>query len=122
MESGSNAGGANFSRSTPIRTVVESLVSEQTPLEQAVPGGLIGVGTRLDPLLTKEDRLIGQVLGAVGSLPPVLDELVVRPSLMRRVAPSAQRDELQRRVSADHGRGRALRRGQRQGYPGRAHP
>ncbi|CAL9031530.1 unnamed protein product, partial [Prunus brigantina] len=34
-------------------------------------GGLIGVGTTMDPTLTCADRLVGQVLGEVGSLPEV---------------------------------------------------
>ncbi|KAE9389852.1 P-loop containing nucleoside triphosphate hydrolase protein [Gymnopus androsaceus JB14] len=37
----------------------------------AVPGGLIGVGTRIDPTLRRADRLVGQVLGAVGKLPKI---------------------------------------------------
>ncbi|ONI09060.1 hypothetical protein PRUPE_5G215200 [Prunus persica] len=38
-------------------------------------GGLIGVGTTMDPTLTRADRLVGQVLGEVGSLPEVFVEL-----------------------------------------------
>ena len=64
-------------RATPLRTRVASLHSEATPLERAVPGGLIGVGTSLDPWLTKDDRIKGQVLGRVGELPPIWSELVV---------------------------------------------
>nr|GFC98891.1 eukaryotic translation initiation factor 2 subunit gamma-like [Tanacetum cinerariifolium] len=44
-------------------------------LKFAVPGGLIGVGTTMDPALTKSDRLVGHVLGEVGSLPDVYIEL-----------------------------------------------
>jgi translation initiation factor 2 subunit 3 len=36
-----------------------------------VPGGLIGVGTKIDPTLCRADRLVGQVLGAVGKLPQI---------------------------------------------------
>jgi len=77
---------------TPLRTYVESLHSEQTSLDHAIPGGLIGVGTSLDPSLTKEDRLKGQVLGTVGTLPPILSELTIRPSLMKRIAGSQPAD------------------------------
>jgi len=72
----------------PLRTCVQTLHSERTPLTTAFPGGLIGVGTRLDPHLTKDDRLKGQVLGAVGHLPPVYSELVIKPTLMPRVVAS----------------------------------
>ena len=56
---------------------VVSLYAEQNELQFAVPGGLIGVGTTMDPTLTRADRLVGQVLGAVGSLPDVYVELEV---------------------------------------------
>ena len=54
-----------------------SLYAEQNELQFAVPGGLIGVGTTMDPTLTRADRLVGQVLGEVGSLPDVYIELEV---------------------------------------------
>jgi len=71
---------------TPLRTRVESLFSEGTALQQAFPGGLIGVGTALDAWLAKEDRLKGLVLGQVGTLPPIFCEITVKTSLMRRAA------------------------------------
>ncbi|KAI3868568.1 hypothetical protein MKX03_003788 [Papaver bracteatum] len=52
-----------------------SLYAEQNKLQFAVPGGLIGVGTTMDPSLTRADRLVGQVLGDIGSLPDVFVEL-----------------------------------------------
>ncbi|KAG2051599.1 hypothetical protein BDR06DRAFT_973700 [Suillus hirtellus] len=36
-----------------------------------VPGGLIGVWTKIDPTLCRMDRVVSQVLGAVGKLPKV---------------------------------------------------
>lgn len=35
-------------------------------------------GLTIDPTLSKGDRLVGQVLGAVGSLPPVFKEAIVK--------------------------------------------
>ncbi|KAK6138935.1 hypothetical protein DH2020_027316 [Rehmannia glutinosa] len=52
-------------------------ILKQNELQFAVPGGLIGVGTTMDPTLTRADRLVGQVLGEVGSLPEVYVELEV---------------------------------------------
>merc|ERR1719482_155300 len=43
----------------PIQSVVRSLLAENNQLQYAVPGGLIGVGTQLDPTLTRADRLVG---------------------------------------------------------------
>jgi translation initiation factor 2 gamma subunit (eIF-2gamma) len=55
------------------------LFAEKNELQFAVPGGLIGVGTTIDPTLTRADRLVGQVLGEVGELPDVFVELEVIP-------------------------------------------
>ncbi|KEG09024.1 putative translation initiation factor EIF-2B gamma subunit [Trypanosoma grayi] len=46
----------------PLRTTVRSLMSEANRLQYAVPGGLIAVGTYLDPSLTRQNKLRGQVL------------------------------------------------------------
>jgi len=61
----------------PIFSRIISLFAEQNELQFAVPGGLIGVGTTIDPTLTRADRLVGQVLGEVGQLPDVFTELEV---------------------------------------------
>ncbi|KAF8711174.1 hypothetical protein HU200_029186 [Digitaria exilis] len=70
---------------TPIYSRIVSLYAEQNELQYAVPGGLIGVGTTMDPTLTRADRLVGQVLGEVGSLPDVYIELEVNFFLLRRL-------------------------------------
>lgn len=56
---------------------IVSLYTEQNELQFAVPGGLIGVGTKIEPTLCRADRLVGQVLGAVGALPNIFIELEV---------------------------------------------
>ena len=58
-------------RCKPIFSRIVSLHAESNHLQFAVPGGLIGVGTRIDPTLCRADRLVGQVLGAVGKLPKI---------------------------------------------------
>lgn len=70
---------------TPIYSRIVSLFTEQNELQYAVPGGLIGVGTTVDPTLTRADRLVGQVLGEVGALPDVYTELEVNFFLLRRL-------------------------------------
>lgn len=69
----------------PIRSKIISLFAEQNDLSYAVPGGLIGIGTNVDPTLTRADRLVGQVLGEVGSLPEVYKELEINFFLLRRL-------------------------------------
>eukprot|EP00246_Nothoceros_aenigmaticus_P011855 TRINITY_DN3395_c0_g1_i1.p1 TRINITY_DN3395_c0_g1~~TRINITY_DN3395_c0_g1_i1.p1 ORF type:complete len:464 (+),score=101.95 TRINITY_DN3395_c0_g1_i1:82-1473(+) len=70
---------------TPIFSRIISLYAELNELQFAVPGGLIGVGTTIDPTLTRADRLVGQVLGEVGELPEVFVELEVNFFLLRRL-------------------------------------
>ncbi|MBA7594403.1 Elongation factor Tu [subsurface metagenome] len=64
---------------------IVSLHAGGSRLEAAVPGGLIGVGTELDPSLTKGDSLVGSVAGASGSLPEVLETAELEVHLMKRV-------------------------------------
>lgn len=70
---------------TPLRSTVTSLSAEENQLAYAVPGGLIGVGTDIDPSLTRQDRLVGQVLGDVGTLPEVFSEIEVEYTLLHRL-------------------------------------
>jgi len=72
-------------RCTPIKSRIVSLFAEHNDLAFAVPGGLIGVGTKIDPTLTRADRLVGQVLGDVGSLPDIFSELEISFFLLRRL-------------------------------------
>merc|ERR1719252_419103 len=69
----------------PIRLRIMSLAAEKNDLQFAVPGGLIGVGTQLDPTLTRADRLVGQVLGLPNKLPNVFLEIDVKYYLLRRL-------------------------------------
>ena len=62
---------AGRNRCKPIFSRIVSLHAETNQLQFAVPGGLIGVGTKIDPTLCRDDRLVGQVLGAVGKLPQI---------------------------------------------------
>lgn len=72
-------------RCFPIFSRIRSLFAESNKLQYAVPGGLIGVGTMVDPTLTRADRLVGQVLGEVGHLPEVFVELEINFFLLRRL-------------------------------------
>jgi len=46
---------------------------------------LVGVGTKIDPTLCRADRMVGQVLGAVGALPDIFIELEISYFLLRRL-------------------------------------
>lgn len=68
-----------------IMTKVRSLYAGGLSLEVAGPGGLIAIGTGLDPSFTKSDSLVGRLAGVPGSLPPVRNELTFSTELMKRV-------------------------------------
>jgi translation initiation factor 2 subunit 3 len=55
----------------PHYTNIISLKSEITDLDIVKPGGLIGIGTNIDPFYCKNDKMIGMVVGLKGTLPPV---------------------------------------------------
>lgn len=85
-------------RCKSIFSKIVSLHAEDNELDFAVPGGLIGVGTKIDPTLCRADRLVGQVLGAVGCLPQVFTELDVEFFLLRRLLGVKSDDKKQTKV------------------------
>ena len=69
----------------PIKTVITTIHAGNEELEEGRPGGLIGVGTKLDPSITKSDALVGQVAGIPGKLPPTIDGFIMETKLLERV-------------------------------------
>jgi len=69
----------------PIITEVRSLYAGGLALDKATPGGLIAIGTGLDPSFSKSDSLVGRIAGVPGTLPPMVNDLTVRTELMKRV-------------------------------------
>jgi translation initiation factor 2 subunit 3 len=77
----------------PITTEVRSLQAGGESVDSVTPGGLLGVGTGLDPSLTKGDGLAGQVAGPPGSLPPTRESFTMEVSLLDRIVASADGTE-----------------------------
>ncbi|WP_048149749.1 translation initiation factor IF-2 subunit gamma [Palaeococcus ferrophilus] len=69
----------------PITTEIVSLQAGGRFVEEAFPGGLVGVGTKLDPFLTKGDLMAGNVVGRPGKLPPVWEDIRLEVHLLERV-------------------------------------
>ncbi|KAK6531989.1 eukaryotic translation initiation factor 2 subunit gamma [Orbilia ellipsospora] len=84
---------------TPIYSRIVSLYTENNDLKYAVPGGLIGVGTRVDPTICRADRLVGFVLGLRGQLPNIYTELEVNYFLLRRLLGVKTADGKQAKVT-----------------------
>ncbi len=80
-------------RWVPITTKISKIIAGKGEVEEATPGGLLAVGTTLDPTLTKSDTLTGQVAGKPGTLPPTRDSFTMDLHLLERVVGAT--DELE---------------------------
>ena len=69
----------------PIQTKVVTLLAGKHVQDEITPGGLMGVGTLLDPIMTKSDALVGQVAGEPGKLPPARSSFTMNMRLLERV-------------------------------------
>jgi translation initiation factor 2 subunit 3 len=69
----------------PLTTTIRSLQAGDGYPDTVGPGGLIGVGTGLDPSLTKGDSLGGQIAGTPGTLPPTRNGFEMEVELLDRV-------------------------------------
>jgi len=81
---------ANRVRYEPLIARVERLQAGGGEVKQAQPGGLIALGTDLDPSITKSDGLVGNVLGRVGTLPPTLEKVTLDVELFEKAVGTAQ--------------------------------
>ncbi|TLZ74795.1 MAG: translation initiation factor IF-2 subunit gamma [Methanobacteriota archaeon] len=68
-----------------ITTSIRSLHTGGAARKDVRPGGLIAIGTNLDPVLTKADGLVGRVVGPPGSLPEIVMKMSVEVNLLERV-------------------------------------
>jgi translation initiation factor 2 subunit 3 len=60
-----------------IFSEIGSLATGAGLVDKVRPGGLVAIGSKLDPSFIKSDSLIGAVVGKPGSLPPVVDEITI---------------------------------------------
>ncbi len=77
-----------------IETSVRSLQAGGQSQSEVGPGGLLGVGTGLDPSLTKGDALAGQVAGEPGTLPPTRNGFEMEVELLDRVVGEGAVEEI----------------------------
>lgn len=68
----------------PLLTKIVSLHAGGRKLDEVQCGGLVGVGTMLDPSLTKADSLTGNLVGLPEKLPPTVSELVIETYFFER--------------------------------------
>lgn len=65
----------------PFVTEITSIRSEENMLKQVIPGGLIAIGTNLDPYFTTKDSLVGCIMGR--QLPQLEKEIVIQYFMLR---------------------------------------
>lgn len=73
---------------------VYSLHAGTTKINAATPGGLVAIGTRLDPSLTKSDSLSGSVVGTPETLPPLWKQFTLQVHLLKRAIGTKEEVEI----------------------------
>jgi len=68
----------------PLFSEIVSLHAGGKNVEEAYCGGLVGVGTLLDPSFSKADGLTGNIVGKPNALPPTLSELTLETHILER--------------------------------------
>jgi len=69
---------------TPLVSEIVSLHAGGKNTKEAHCGGLVGVGTLLDPSFSKADGLTGNIAGGKDMLPPTLSELTLETHILER--------------------------------------
>ncbi|MEM3971891.1 MAG: translation initiation factor IF-2 subunit gamma [Saccharolobus sp.] len=69
----------------PIFTKISSIRFGDEEFSEAKPGGLVAIGTYLDPSLTKADSLLGSVVTLADAKVPVLWNIRIKHHLLERV-------------------------------------
>jgi len=69
---------------TPLHSEIVSLQAGGKKVEEAHCGGLVGIGTLLDPSYSKADGLTGNIAGKTEMLPPILTELTLETQILDR--------------------------------------
>jgi translation initiation factor 2 subunit 3 len=65
----------------PINSTISTLGTGAGLVEKVKPGGLVAIGTKLDPTFVKSDSLIGSVVGKPDALPDDVDDISVEVHL-----------------------------------------
>lgn len=72
---------SNNKKYDSLFTTISSLGTGSGLVDSVSPGGLVAIGTTLDPSITKSDSLLGSVIGYPDKLPPVVDSVKIETDL-----------------------------------------
>ncbi|MEA3342950.1 MAG: translation initiation factor IF-2 subunit gamma, partial [archaeon] len=84
-----------------VTTKVMSIAQGSHSLKEGTPGGLLAVGTLLDPYISKSDSIVGNIAGHVGKLPEVRHELKLEVHLIERVVGLSKDEQVKRVLEND---------------------
>lgn len=73
----------------PVITTVSSLQTGAGSTQRVGPGGLVAVGTHMDPTYVKGDQMVGSVIGKPGTLPDTLEHITLDVALLETAVGSA---------------------------------
>ena len=80
----------------PLISEIVSLHAGEKSIKEATCGGLVGVGTLLDPSYSKADGLNGNIAGKTGLLPPTLTELTLETHVLERAVGTKEQLKVER--------------------------
>ncbi|MCJ7424263.1 translation initiation factor IF-2 subunit gamma [Candidatus Bathyarchaeota archaeon] len=80
---------------SPLFSEITSLHAGGKHVSEATCGGLVGVGTLLDPSCSKADGLTGNIVGKTGMLPPTLSELAMETQILERAVGTKELAEIE---------------------------
>lgn len=69
------------SKYEPINSTIATLGTGAGMVERVRPGGLVAIGTKIDPTFIKSDSLIGSVVGKPNTLPKDVEDITVEVHL-----------------------------------------
>lgn len=79
----------------PLTTEITSIMIGNKKVKEVYPGGLVGIGTKLDPSITKSDGLSGMIFGPPNTLPPILHTFTLEVHLLQRVVGTKEELEVE---------------------------
>jgi translation initiation factor 2 subunit 3 len=74
----------------PLLTEITSLGTAAGIVDYVKPGGLVAIGTKLDPAMTRSDSFIGSVIGKPGTLPENSTQIKLKVNLFDSAVGAAE--------------------------------
>ncbi|MFA5930943.1 MAG: translation initiation factor IF-2 subunit gamma [archaeon] len=80
-------------------TKVLSIATDQGMMQKAHPGGLLAIGTTLDPSVAQNDQLRGQIAAKPSSTPAPVKELILKVNMFERMIEQNMKDKAMIKVT-----------------------